>query len=104
MSATAEVRFGADGQATVKSYVRLTASTWITCCTYDDAAPILAIRDGAADITITNPGTGEVTDDDVAFGRALAQAVTQYAAELETKLAATKRGTAVESDPAGQTA
>ena len=65
MTATAEVRFGPDGQATVHSYIRLTASTYIQCCTYPDAAPILSIHDGAADITITNPGKGEVTEDDV---------------------------------------
>ena len=48
MTATsASVRFGADGAAKVQSYVRLTASTYIHCCTYDDAAPILAIQDGA---------------------------------------------------------
>ena len=79
---TAVVRFGADGTATVQSYVRLTASTWIRCCTYPDAAPILTLRDGAADITITNPGRGEVTEDDVRFGRLLADAVNLYAAEL----------------------
>ena len=33
------------------------------------AAPILSIPDGPADITITNPGPGEVTADDVRFGR-----------------------------------
>ena len=37
MTATSEVRFGADGTAKVQSYVRLTGSTWIRCCTYDDA-------------------------------------------------------------------
>ena len=88
MTATsASVRFGADGAATVQSYVRLTASTYIRCCTYDDHAPILTIQDGAADITITNPGQGEVTEEDVRFGRLLAEAVNRYAAELE-KLAA----------------
>jgi len=66
---TASVRFGADGTATVQSYVRLTASTHIQCCTYADAAPILTIQDWAADITITNPGHGEVTGEDVRFGR-----------------------------------
>jgi hypothetical protein len=90
MTATAEVRFGPDGQATVQSYVRLTASTLIRCCTYDDAAPILAIHDGAADITITSPGQGEVTADDVRFGRELADAVARYAAELD-KIAARTR-------------
>jgi hypothetical protein len=82
MTATASVRFGGDGKSEVQSLVRLTASTNIQCCTYDDAAPILSLRDGQVDITITNPSPGEVTDDDVTFGRLLAQAVNQYAAEL----------------------
>jgi hypothetical protein len=104
MTATsASVRFGADGAATVQSYVRLTASTHIQCCTYADAAPILTIRDGAADITITNPGRGEVTEDDVRFGRLLAEAVTRYAAELD-RLAARNRAAAADPDSAGQAA
>jgi len=82
MTATVSVRFSEDAPARVQSYLRLTASTWIRCCTYDDAAPILTLRDGPADIVITNPGKGEVTDDDVAFGRQLADAAAQYAAEL----------------------
>ena len=90
---SASIRFGADGAATVESYVRLTASTFIRCCTYEDAAPILTIQDGPADITITSPGRGEVTEDDVRFGRLLAEAVTRYAAELE-KLAAKDAATA----------
>ena len=102
MSATAEIRFGDGGGATVKSYVRLTASTHIQCCTYDDAAPILTIYDGVADITITNPGRGEVTEEDVAFGRLLAEAVALYSAELD-KLAAKNRATA-DPDAGGQAA
>jgi hypothetical protein len=102
MTATADIRFGPDGQAKVQSYVRLTASTYIHCSTYEDAAPILTIQDGAADITITNPGHGEVTEDDVRFGRLLAEAVTRYATELE-KHAASNRITA-DPDPAGQAA
>jgi hypothetical protein len=105
VSASAEVRFGADGQVKVHSYVRLTASTHIRCCTYDDAAPIVTIQDGAAEITITNPGKGEVTEEDVAFGRLLAEAVARYAAELD-KLAARNRAPAAGPDPdcAGQAA
>jgi hypothetical protein len=83
VTATAEIRFSEDGPAAVRSYVRLTASTHIHCSTYPDAAPILTIHDGQVDITITNPGRGEVTADDVAFGRLLVQAVTRYADELE---------------------
>ena len=104
MTATsASVRFGADGTATVQSYVRLTVSTYIRCCTYDDAAPILTIQDGAADITITNPGRGEVTEEDMRFGRLLAEAVTRYAAELE-KLAATNPATVADPGESGRAA
>src|SRR5689334_20194771 len=97
MTATSEIRFNADSPATVRSYVRLTASTYIRCCTYPDAAPILTITDGPADITITNPGRGEVTEDDVRFGRALADAVTRYAAELE-RLATANRAAAADAN------
>ena len=103
MTASVSVRFWEDRQADVQSYVRLTASTHIQCCTYDDAAPILTIRDGAADIVITNPGKGQVTEDDVRFGRQLAEAVARYAAELE-KIAARNRPAAPGPDPAGQAA
>ena len=103
MTATSEVRFGADGAAKVQSYVRLTDSTYIHCCTYADAVPILAIQDGPAEITITNPGRGEVTEDDVRFGRLLAEAVTRYAAELE-KHAAKDPATAADPGESGHAA
>jgi hypothetical protein len=103
VTATSDVRFGADGTAKVHSYVRLTASTYIHCSTYADAAPILTIQDGAADITITNPGRGEVTEDDVRFGRMLAEAVTRYAAELE-RLAATNPAATADNESAGRAA
>ena len=103
MTATASVRFGADGTAEVQSYVRLTASTYVRCCTYQDAAPILTIQDGPADITITNPASGEVTEDDVQFGRLLAEVVGRYLSELE-KFASKDRTTAADPDPAGQAA
>ena len=103
MTATAEIRFGPDGAATVQSYVRLTASTFIHCSTYEDAAPILTIHDGAADITITNPGHGEVTEDDVRFGRLLAEAVARYTAELERHVA-TRQAPADPGGCAGQAA
>jgi hypothetical protein len=104
MTATSDIRFGADGVARVQSYVRLTASTYIRCCTYPDAAPILAIQDGPADITITNPGRGEVTEDDVTFGRLLAQAVTRYAAELERIAARDPAATPTPDEPDGRAA
>jgi hypothetical protein len=102
MTATSEVRFGADGAAKVQSYLRLTGSTWIRCCTYEDAPPILTINDGPAEITITNPGRGEVTEEDVRLGRMLAEAVARYAAELEKHAA--NSATAADPDSAGQAA
>ncbi len=104
MTATASVRFGADGTADVQSYVRLTASTHIQCCTYPDAAPILSIHDGQVDIVITNPGRGEVTADDVTFGRALAEAATRYAAELDQLAARDRPAVADPDDTAGRAA
>jgi hypothetical protein len=104
MTATSEVRFGADGTVKVQSYVRLTASTYIHCCTYDDAAPILSIQDGQVNIVITNPGSGEVTEDDLTFGRLLAEAVTRYAAELEQLAARNRAAAADPDDTAGRAA
>ena len=103
MTATSDVRFSADGTAKVQSYIRLTGSTWIRCCTYEDAAPILTINDGPAEITITNPGRGEVTEDDVRFGRLLAEAAARYAAELE-KHAATNPAAAADLGESGRAA
>ena len=105
MTATsASIRFGENGEARVQSHIRLTASTHIHCCTYDDAAPILSIHDGQVDIVITNPGRGEVTEDDVTFGRALAEAVTRYAAELEELAARNRPAVADPDDTAGRAA
>ena len=101
VSATVEVRFGQDGAVRVKSYVRLTGTTLVHCSTYPDAAPILAIQDGPADITITSPGRGEVTEQDVTWGRVLAEAVTRYAAELE-KITARDRPAAGRDEPGGR--
>ena len=89
-------------RASWRSYVRLTDSTYIRCCTYEDAAPILTIQDGPAEITITNPGRGEVTEEDVRFGRLLAEAVARYAAELEKHAA--NRTMAADPDSAGRAA
>jgi hypothetical protein len=104
MTTTASVRFSENGTATVQSYVRLTVSTHIQCCTYADAAPILSIQDGAADITITNPGQGEVTEEDVRFGRLLADAVTRYAAELDRLAAKDCTTASANPDSAGRAA
>ena len=102
MTATsASVRFGADGAATVESYLHLTGDTCITCCTYDDRAPILAVHDANVDISISVPWPDRVDADDLAVARKLAAVVARYVAELE-KFAAKDR--AATDDPAGQAA
>ena len=64
----------------------------------------MTIQDGAADITITNPGQGEVTEEDVRYGRLLAEAVGQYVAELERRVSAGREDVAAGGDGAGQAA
>ncbi len=103
MSGASEIRFGADGKVSAQSWIRLSGSTCIRCCTYPDHAPILTIQDGPADITITNPAGGEVTAEDVAFGRELAEAVTRYVAELE-RLAPTDHAAGADPDSAERAA
>ena len=56
------------------------------------------------DISITVPGSDEVTEDDVRVGRLLAEAVGQYVAELEHRMSAGGAGVAAGRDGAGQAA
>ena len=105
MTATsASVRFRSDGVAEVESFVRLTGHSFIHCCTYDDIAPILAIKDGHVDISVTVPAQDQVTADDLAMARLLAQAVTEYVAELEKLAAQTRAAATADADSAGQAA
>ena len=80
---SASVRFGPDGAAEVDSFVRLTGRTYIYCHTYDDQAPILAIDDTPAKVSLTVPDSAQVTEDDVVTARRLVKAVAEYLAELE---------------------
>ena len=87
------------------AFVKLTGHSYISCCVYDDIAPILAVKDARVDISITVPGRDQVTADDLAMARLLAEAAGQYAAELE-KFAATNRAatTAGTDEPARRAA
>jgi hypothetical protein len=105
MTATsASVRFGASGVTGVESFVRLTGSTFIQCCIYDDIAPILAVKDAHVDVSITVPGGDEVTEDDVTVGRLLAEAVGQYVAELERRVSPGREDVAAGGAGAGRAA
>ena len=103
MTATsASVRFSAGGVTAVEAFVRLTGHSFISCCVYDDIAPILAVKDGHVDISITVPGRDQVTEDDLTMARLLVAAAGRYAAELE-KFAAKDRAVA-DPDAAGRAA
>jgi hypothetical protein len=87
---TAYVHFGPGGAAEVNSTVRLTGSSHIQCCVYPDSAPVLVIDDAHVRMSVTVPDPGQVTTDDVTWGRLLAEAVGRYVAELERRAAATR--------------
>jgi hypothetical protein len=102
MTATsASVRFAASGVTGVDAFVRLTRHSHIQCCVYDDIAPILAVRDGHVDISITVPGRDQVTENDLTIARLLAEAAGQYLTEL-VKFAA--RSTAADPGEDGRAA
>jgi hypothetical protein len=87
MSTQATIRLHADGGIKVEPFIRLTDSTHVMCCTYDDQAPILAIDDGNVSVSITVPDVHRVTGEDVNRAMALADAVARYIAELGEHLA-----------------
>jgi hypothetical protein len=98
---SATIRFGANGVAKVDSSIRLSGSTYIRCCTYDDAPPILVIEDAPADVSITTPDRKQVTEEDVKFGHRLADAVARYVAELERCAAGTGEAGQGTGEPSG---
>ena len=67
----ASVRFGANGAAVMDASVRLSGSTYVRCCTYDDAPPILVIEEPPVDISITTPDRKQVTEEDIKLAQAI---------------------------------
>jgi hypothetical protein len=82
MTTQATIRLHADGGIRVEPFIRLTGSTHVMCCTYDDQAPILSIDDGNVSVSLTVPDVHRVTGQDVNRAMALADAVARYIAEL----------------------
>ena len=105
MTATsASVRLGVNGVTGVESVVRLTGRTFIHCCSYDDTAPILTVKDVHVDMSISVPGRDEVTADDVTVGRLVAGAVGQYVAALERRVSPGREDVAAAGDGAWRAA
>jgi S-adenosylmethionine/arginine decarboxylase-like enzyme len=82
---TAHVTFRPGGVAGVDAALRLTASSHIQCCTYPDHPAILAVTDAHVSVSLSVPGS-QVTPEDVAIARRLADALHQYIADLEHRL------------------
>jgi hypothetical protein len=101
---SAQVRFGPAGVAQVDSFVHLTGHSYIGCFTYPDQAPVLAIKDQHIDVSITVPDRSRVADEDLLMARVLAQAVSEYVAELERRAAASPERAADPGNAAGQAA
>ena len=103
-ASSAQVRFGAAGVAQVQSFVHVTGHSYIGCFTYDDQAPVLAIKDQHIDVSITAADRSQVTDEDLLMARLLAQAVAEYVADLERRAAASLKRAADPGNAAGQAA
>jgi hypothetical protein len=83
----AYIRFSPDGPAGVDTGLHLSSSSFIYCHTYPDNPPILSVRDRHVSVRITVPDSNRVTPQDLDTARRLADAVTAYIAELETRMA-----------------
>jgi hypothetical protein len=88
ITSDAYIRFSPDGPAGVDASLRLTGSSFIHCCTYPADAPILSVQDRHVSVSVSVPDRHKVTPEDLDTARRLADAVTAYIAELETRMAA----------------
>jgi len=104
VASAASVRFSGGQVPTVDASVRPTSYTFIDCHVYDDCAPILVLKDVQVSVSVTVPDSGRVTDEDLACGRALAEAAARYVAGLERRAALDRDSTAEGSGAAAGTA
>jgi hypothetical protein len=87
ITSDAYIRFSPDGPAGVDASLHLSGSSFIYCHTYPDCPPILSVRDRHVSVRVTVPDSARVTPEDLDIARRLADAVTAYIAELETRMA-----------------
>jgi hypothetical protein len=79
---TAHIRFAADGTAQVEAALRLTLGSHIRCCTYPDRPAIVTVKDGHMSMSLTVPDQAQVSIDDLDAAVRLAEALTDYIADL----------------------
>jgi hypothetical protein len=82
----AEIQIGPGAEIKVEPFLRLTGNTGMWCLSYDDHAPILLICDGNVRLSVSVPDVRQVTGEDIAWGRALAEIVAQYVTGLEHRI------------------
>jgi hypothetical protein len=82
----AMIQVSKTGTVDVGAMLRLCGDSFIACHTYSDGAPILAIDDGPARITVTVPDREYVTEADLNTAHRLADAVDRYVTELKIRL------------------
>ena len=88
ISTSAYVRFSSDGPAEVDASLRISGGSFIHCHTYPDEPPILSVHDAHVSVSVTVPDRHKITPGDLDTARRLADAITAYIAELESRMAA----------------
>ena len=88
------IRLYPKGAIRVDACLRLTGDSYITCCIYTDAPPILCFEDEHVSVTVSPSDHKQVTAEDVAQAHRLADALATYIAELDKHV--TTSGTSAE--------
>ena len=86
---TTSIRVYPKGGIQVDAALRLSGDSFITCCIYTDAPPILHFEDAHVSVSVSPPDPKLVTAYDVAQAHRLADALAAYIADLETHITAT---------------
>ncbi|WP_431897224.1 hypothetical protein [Nonomuraea sp. bgisy101] len=58
--------------------------TWVTCHTYSNRSPILALYMGSLNVSFCPGSSAEVTDADLSFAKELARSAAAYLAACES--------------------
>jgi len=85
---TTSIRVYPKGGIQVDAALRLSDDSFITCCIYTDAPPILHLEDAHVSVSVSPPDPKRVTADDVALAHRLADAVAAYIADLDKHVTA----------------
>jgi hypothetical protein len=88
----ASVGFEHGGAVEVSATARLNGASRIYCHLYADSAPILSVVDEHVRMSVSVPDPDQVTQDDLTWGRLLAEAVGKYVAELERRVSLAREG------------